>query len=92
MVSLELFIDLILLAALWPWVDSAFNRNEYQVYLLVGEGGRYVGLTTLPPSCADFLAIWEPQPPVTLMTCTAIVLPLSLPGDFTQDLLKNRKI
>jgi len=31
-----------------------------------GEGGRCVGLTTLPPSCADCLEIWEPQPPGTL--------------------------
>jgi hypothetical protein len=23
--------------------------------------GRYVGLTTLPPSCANCLEIWEPQ-------------------------------
>jgi hypothetical protein len=25
------------------------------------KGGRCVGLTTLPPSCADFLGIWEHQ-------------------------------
>ena len=25
-----------------------------------GKGGRCVGLTTLPPSCADCLEIWEP--------------------------------
>ena len=24
-----------------------------------GKGGRFVGLTTLPPSCADCLDIWE---------------------------------
>jgi hypothetical protein len=28
-----------------------------------GKGGRCVGLTTLQPSCADCLEIWEPQPP-----------------------------
>jgi hypothetical protein len=33
-----------------------------------GKGGRCVGLTTLPPSCADYLEIWEPQPPGTLCT------------------------
>ena len=33
-VSLEFFIDIILLAALWPWGDSAYNRNEYQEYFL----------------------------------------------------------
>jgi len=27
------------------------------------KGGRCVGLTTLPLSCADCLEIWEPQPP-----------------------------
>ena len=31
---LEFFIDIILPVALWPWVDSASNRNEYQVYFL----------------------------------------------------------
>jgi hypothetical protein len=31
-----------------------------------GKGGRCVGLTTLPPSCADCLKIWEPQRPGTL--------------------------
>jgi len=31
-----------------------------------GKGGRCVGLTNLPPSCADCLEIWEPQPPGTL--------------------------
>jgi hypothetical protein len=34
MVSLEFFIDIILLAALWPVADSSFNRNEYQEYFL----------------------------------------------------------
>jgi len=28
-----------------------------------------VGLTTLPPSCADCLEIWDPQPPGTLRAC-----------------------
>jgi len=27
-----------------------------------GKGGWCVGLTTLPPSCADCLEIWEPHP------------------------------
>jgi hypothetical protein len=31
-----------------------------------GKGGRCVGLTTFPPSCADCLEIWEPQTPGTL--------------------------
>jgi hypothetical protein len=47
-------------------IDSASNRNEYQEYFLGDKGGRCVGLTTLPPSCADCLEIWEPRPPRTL--------------------------
>ena len=43
-----------------PGVDSASNRNEYQECFLGGKGGRCVGLTTLPHSCADCLEIWEP--------------------------------
>jgi hypothetical protein len=38
-------------------IDSASNRNEYQEYFLRGKRGRSVGLTTLPPSCADCLEI-----------------------------------
>jgi len=41
-----------------PGVDSASNGNEYQEYFLGGKGGRCVGLTTLPPSCADCHEIW----------------------------------
>ena len=36
-----------------PGFDSASNRNEYQEYFLLGKGGRFVGLTTLPPSCVS---------------------------------------
>jgi len=45
------------------------NRNEYQEYFLGGKSGRCLGLTTLPPSCADCLEIWEPQPLGTLRDC-----------------------
>jgi len=34
-----------------------------------GKGGRCVGLTTLLPSCADYLEIWKPQSPGTLRAC-----------------------
>jgi hypothetical protein len=44
-----------------PGVDSVSNRNEYQEYFLERKGGRCVGLTTLSPSCADCIKIWEPQ-------------------------------
>jgi len=60
MVSLEFFIDIILRPHYGPGVDSASNRNEYQEYFLGDKGGRSIGLTTLPPSCADCHEIWEP--------------------------------
>jgi hypothetical protein len=40
-----------------------------------GKGGRCVGLTTLPPSCADCLEFWEicePQPVGTLRACPGL--------------------
>ena len=58
-----------------PEVVSVFNRNEYQEYFLGSKGYRCVGLTTLPPSCADCHEIWEPQPPGTLRACTVVALP-----------------
>jgi hypothetical protein len=39
-----------------------------------GKGGRCIELTTLSPSCADCLEMWEPQPPETLRAFTGIVL------------------
>jgi hypothetical protein len=55
-----------------PGVDSASNRNEYQEYFLGGKRGWCVRLTTLPPSCADCLEIWEPRPPGTLRACPGL--------------------
>jgi hypothetical protein len=43
------------------------------------KGGRYVGLTTLPPSCVDCLAVWGLQPPKTVRDSsgiTGIALPV----------------
>jgi len=37
-----------------------------------GKVGRCIGLTTLPPLCADFLEIWEPDPPGTLRACPGL--------------------
>jgi len=67
MVSLEFFIYTIFLAALWPW--GQFKRNVYLEYLLGGKGGRCVGMIALLPLYADFLDIYEPQPPGTLCVC-----------------------
>jgi hypothetical protein len=50
-------------------VDLAFNKNEYQESSLESKDGRCIGLTTLPPSCADCLKIigvltsWSPNRP-----------------------------
>ena len=46
---------------------------------LGGKGGWWVGLTTLPPSCADCLGIWEPnllEPSGLVQGCTGIAFPL----------------
>jgi len=78
-----------------PGVDSAPNRYEYQEYFLGGKGGWCVGLTTLPPSCADCIEIWEPQPPGTLRACpgcngTALPLLYTVVSTaFPQNMLKD---
>ena len=60
-------MNTIIAVAVWPGDDTAPNTNEYQEYFLGAKGSRRVGLTTLPPSCADCLEIREPQPPAALM-------------------------
>jgi hypothetical protein len=55
-----------------PGVDSVFDRNEYQEYFLWGKGDRCVGLTNLPPSCADCLEILHPQPAGNFRACTGL--------------------
>ena len=73
MVTFEFVIDIKSFRSYYgPGVDSASNRNEYQEYFLGGKGGRCVGLTTLPHSCADCLDIWEPQSPGTLRACPGL--------------------
>jgi hypothetical protein len=67
MVSLKFFIDIMLTAD--SGVESSSNANEYQEYFLGGKDRRCVGLATSPPSRANCLEIWEPQPPGTLGDC-----------------------
>jgi hypothetical protein len=55
-----------------PGVGSASNRDEYGEYFLGDKGGRSVGLTTLPPPCADCLEVWEPQPPGAVRACAGL--------------------
>jgi hypothetical protein len=42
------------------------------VSFLGGKRGWCVGLTTLPPSSADCLEIWEPRPPGNLWACPGL--------------------
>ena len=50
-------------------LGSAQALTEMSTKKFLGDGdkeGQCVGLTTLPPSCADCLKIWEPQHPGTM--------------------------
>jgi hypothetical protein len=38
-------------------LGSSHPPTEFQEYFMRGKGGQCVGLTTLPPSCADCLGI-----------------------------------
>jgi len=56
-----------------------------------GKGGRCVGLTTLKPSYADCLEIWEPHAPGILRVCPrGDDLPLPLPTIFRK-ILRHRR-
>ena len=48
----------------WPLTEMSLRNISWG-----GKGGRCVGLTTLPPSRADCLEIWEPQTLGTLTVC-----------------------
>jgi len=61
--------------------NSASNRNKYQVCFLGSKGGRCIELTTLPPSCANWLKsgslnLLKPSGPV--QACNGIALPMPL--------------
>jgi hypothetical protein len=73
MVSLDFFIDILLLGrtmalgSTQPLTEMS-TRNIFQE----GKGNQCVGLTTLPPTRADCLEIWEPQPHGTLWACQGL--------------------
>jgi hypothetical protein len=54
--------------------DDKIEKNEMggACSAVGGKGGRCLGLTTLPPSCADCFKIWEPQLPGTLWACQGL--------------------
>jgi hypothetical protein len=65
MVPLEFFFDnpsgrTLTLGSIQPVTEMSTINISW------GKGGRCVGLTILPRSCADCLEIWKPQPPGTL--------------------------
>jgi hypothetical protein len=47
-------------------LHNTSGRTMVLAYISWGKDGRCIGPTTLPPSCAVCLEIWEPQPPGTL--------------------------
>jgi hypothetical protein len=64
---LGFYTDLILPSALWALESTrSLTKNEHQGYLLRGKGEGCLGPTTLLPSCANCLAIWQPPTPGTL--------------------------
>jgi hypothetical protein len=61
------------------------------------EGGRCLGLATLPHACTDYVKNWECQPPGTLRGSVhariglALALPLLLTKHYSGDQIKNNE-
>jgi hypothetical protein len=58
------------------WLHKESVHPSVLCQYISWHGVRCSNLSTLTPSCADCLNIWEPQPPGTLKACNGIALPL----------------
>jgi len=70
--SLEFYIDIISSGRTMALESTQPLTEMSRGIFLVGKGDRCVGLTTLPPLCADCFDIWEPKTPGTLRACPGL--------------------
>ena len=81
MVSLEFFIYVILLVALWPWDwHTSLNRKEYQEYFLWDKGGQFIVLTPYHLHVMivlkyESLNLLEPSGPIQACTEVTVSFP-----------------
>jgi hypothetical protein len=67
----------------WPWSRLSLQQKWIPGIFPGGKGSRCVGVTTLPPSCADCHEIWKPQAPGNLRVCAGLYSDcITLPCDY----------